>query len=167
VRVKHVGNRLQTIEGVDLRPLPNSSRRPLEPAGQRPLKTLLPDGATESVRQYRLGFDGRPGGRAAIAQRAHGPIVSFELKGAAQPDVFRFMDALKMIVRTTSLGDVHTMMLYPVMSSHREIFSQAPRAHGHSREPGAIAGGDRGGGGYRWGFAAGAGGRPPVRARRR
>ena len=26
-----------------------------------------------------------------------------------------------MIVRATSLGDVHTMMLYPVMSSHREI----------------------------------------------
>jgi len=24
-------------------------------------------------------------------------------------------------VRATSLGDVHTMMLYPVMSSHREI----------------------------------------------
>jgi cystathionine gamma-synthase/methionine-gamma-lyase len=26
-----------------------------------------------------------------------------------------------MIVRATSLGDVHTMMLYPSMSSHREI----------------------------------------------
>jgi cystathionine beta-lyase/cystathionine gamma-synthase len=54
-------------------------------------------------------------------QGLYGAIVSFELKGAAQPDVFRFMDALKMIVRATSLGDVHTMMLYPVMSSHREI----------------------------------------------
>jgi cystathionine gamma-synthase/methionine-gamma-lyase len=31
------------------------------------------------------------------------------------------MDSLKMIVRATSLGDVHTMMLYPSMSSHREI----------------------------------------------
>jgi cystathionine gamma-synthase/methionine-gamma-lyase len=31
------------------------------------------------------------------------------------------MDGLKMIVRATSLGDVHTMMLYPAMSSHREI----------------------------------------------
>jgi cystathionine gamma-synthase/methionine-gamma-lyase len=51
----------------------------------------------------------------------YGAIVSFELKGAARADVFRFMDALKMVVRATSLGDVHTMMLYPVMSSHREI----------------------------------------------
>ena len=31
------------------------------------------------------------------------------------------MDALRMIVRATSLGDVHSMMLYPVMSSHREV----------------------------------------------
>ena len=31
------------------------------------------------------------------------------------------MDALNLIVRATSLGDVHSMMLYPVMSSHREI----------------------------------------------
>jgi len=31
------------------------------------------------------------------------------------------MDALKLVVRATSLGDVHSMMLYPVMSSHREL----------------------------------------------
>jgi cystathionine beta-lyase/cystathionine gamma-synthase len=50
-----------------------------------------------------------------------GAIVSFELKDAGRSEVFRFMDALNMIVRATSLGDVHSMMLYPVMSSHREI----------------------------------------------
>jgi len=50
-----------------------------------------------------------------------GGIISFELKGAGRAEVFRFMNALQMIVRATSLGDVHTMMLYPVMSSHREI----------------------------------------------
>jgi cystathionine beta-lyase/cystathionine gamma-synthase len=51
----------------------------------------------------------------------YGAIVSFEIKGAAREEVFRFMDALKLVVRATSLGDVHSMMLYPVMSSHREI----------------------------------------------
>jgi len=51
----------------------------------------------------------------------YGAIVSFELKGAARDEVFRFMNALQMIVRSTSLGDVHSMMLYPVMSSHRDI----------------------------------------------
>ena len=48
-------------------------------------------------------------------------MVSFEMKDAGRDEVFRFMNALRMIVRATSLGDVHTMMLYPVMSSHREI----------------------------------------------
>jgi cystathionine beta-lyase/cystathionine gamma-synthase len=50
-----------------------------------------------------------------------GAIVSFELRDAGRSEVFRFMDSLNMIVRATSLGDVHSMMLYPVMSSHREI----------------------------------------------
>ena len=50
-----------------------------------------------------------------------GAVVSLELKDAGRDEVFRFMDSLKLIVRATSLGDVHSMMLYPVMSSHREI----------------------------------------------
>ena len=51
----------------------------------------------------------------------YGAMVSFELKGAGKQDVFRWMDGLKMIVRGTSLGDVHSMVLYPVMASHRDI----------------------------------------------
>lgn len=50
-----------------------------------------------------------------------GAIVSFEIKGAAKEGVFRFMDALGMIVRATSLGDVHTMVLYPLIASHRDL----------------------------------------------
>jgi len=50
-----------------------------------------------------------------------GAMVSFELRGVGKPEVFRFMDALKLVVCATSLGDVHTIMLYPAMSSHREI----------------------------------------------
>ncbi len=59
--------------------------------------------------------------RRLFPSNLFGAMVSFELKGAGRDEIFRFMDALKMIVRATSLGDVHTMMLYPVMSSHREI----------------------------------------------
>jgi cystathionine beta-lyase/cystathionine gamma-synthase len=52
----------------------------------------------------------------------HGAIVSFELKGAgAKADVFGWMDRLRMVVRGTSLGDVHTLVLYPAMASHRDI----------------------------------------------
>jgi cystathionine gamma-synthase/methionine-gamma-lyase len=50
-----------------------------------------------------------------------GAMVSFEVRGAGKPEIFGFMDALKTIVRATSLGDVHSMMLYPAMSSHREL----------------------------------------------
>jgi cystathionine gamma-synthase/methionine-gamma-lyase len=51
----------------------------------------------------------------------YGAIVSFELRDAGRDEVFRFMDALRLIVRATSLGDVHTMVLYPAMSSHRDL----------------------------------------------
>jgi cystathionine beta-lyase/cystathionine gamma-synthase len=59
--------------------------------------------------------------RQQFPQGLYGAMVSFELAGANGDGIFRFMDALKLVVRATSLGDVHSMMLYPVMSSHREI----------------------------------------------
>jgi cystathionine gamma-synthase/methionine-gamma-lyase len=50
-----------------------------------------------------------------------GAMVSFEVKGADKAGVFQLMNALKMIVPATSLGDVHSMMLYPAMASHRDL----------------------------------------------
>ena len=50
-----------------------------------------------------------------------GGLVAFEIKNASRAGVMAFMNRLKMIVRGTSLGDVHTMILYPVMASHRDI----------------------------------------------
>ena len=59
--------------------------------------------------------------RRLFPANLYGGMVSFEIKDAGREEVFRFMDSLKLIVPATSLGDVHSMMLYPVMSSHREI----------------------------------------------
>jgi cystathionine gamma-synthase/methionine-gamma-lyase len=59
--------------------------------------------------------------RRVFEQGLYGAMISFEIRGAGREEVFRFMDALRLVVRATSLGDVHSMMLYPVMSSHREI----------------------------------------------
>ncbi len=56
-----------------------------------------------------------------FAQGLYGAIVSFEVKGADRERVFRMMNALRLVVPATSLGDVHTMMLYPAMASHRDI----------------------------------------------
>jgi cystathionine gamma-synthase/methionine-gamma-lyase len=50
-----------------------------------------------------------------------GAMVSVELRDAGRDEVLRFMDRLRMVVRTTSLGDVHTMVLYPAISSHRDL----------------------------------------------
>jgi len=50
-----------------------------------------------------------------------GAMVSFEIRAASRAEVFGFMDRLKMIVRATSLGDVHSMLVYPWMSSHRDV----------------------------------------------
>jgi cystathionine gamma-synthase/methionine-gamma-lyase len=81
----------------------------------------------ENPKVERVYFTGDPSHPdAATIQRQFpqglfGAIVSFELRDAGRAEVFRFMNALKMIVRATSLGDVHSMMLYPVMSSHRDI----------------------------------------------
>lgn len=51
----------------------------------------------------------------------YGAMVSFRIKGATREAVFGFIDRLKLVVRATSLGDVHSMVLYPVISSHREM----------------------------------------------
>ncbi len=50
-----------------------------------------------------------------------GAMVAFELKNAGTPEVFAFMNRLRLVVKATSLGDVHSMMLYPKMASHRDL----------------------------------------------
>ena len=56
-----------------------------------------------------------------FAEGLYGGIVSFELRNGSRQQVFDLMRALKLIVPATSLGDVHSMMLYPAMASHRDI----------------------------------------------
>lgn len=51
----------------------------------------------------------------------YGAMVSFELAGAQKQDIFRFVDSLKLVVNASSLGDVHSMVLYPWIASHREV----------------------------------------------
>lgn len=50
-----------------------------------------------------------------------GAILSVEIKEADKASVLSFMNRLKMIVPGTSLGDVHTLLLYPLISSHRNV----------------------------------------------
>lgn len=50
-----------------------------------------------------------------------GALVSIELRDNTKEAAFRFMDALKLIVRSTSLGDVFTSVLHPATASHRDL----------------------------------------------
>jgi cystathionine beta-lyase/cystathionine gamma-synthase len=78
-------------------------------------------------RVERVYFPGDPAHPDAVTvtrlfpKNLYGAMVAFELKNAGQEQVFAFMDRLRMIVPATSLGDVHTMMLYPAMASHRDL----------------------------------------------
>jgi cystathionine beta-lyase/cystathionine gamma-synthase len=59
--------------------------------------------------------------RRLLPDGLYGAIVTFELKNGTKEDVFRFMDRLRVVVRATSLGDVHSTVLYPVIASHRDV----------------------------------------------
>jgi cystathionine gamma-synthase/methionine-gamma-lyase len=59
--------------------------------------------------------------RRLLPENLFGARLSFELKDASKAEVFAWMDRLEMVVRATSLGDVHTMVLYPSMASHRDL----------------------------------------------
>lgn len=55
-----------------------------------------------------------------------GALVSIELKETTTDAAFRFMDRLKLCLRSTSLGDVFTSVLHPATASHRD-FTPAKR----------------------------------------
>ncbi len=54
------------------------------------------------------------GGRA-------GSVVTLMLRGAAMADVFRFINALELFLKATSMGDLQSLVLYPAISSHRDL----------------------------------------------
>lgn len=63
---------------------------------------------------------------AELAQRIlraphAGALVAIELKEQSREAAFRFMDALQLCVRATSLGDVFTGVLHAASASHRDL----------------------------------------------
>ena len=60
----------------------------------------------------------------------YGGMVSFEIAGADQAQVFRFMEALQLVLPATTLGDVYSLTLYPAHSSHRALSPEERTAIG-------------------------------------
>ncbi len=65
-----------------------------------------------------------------FAGRGFGGMLSFDLGDAGQAEVFRFMEALELVLPATTLGDVYSLTLYPAHSSHRYLAPQVRAALG-------------------------------------
>ncbi|MGD8624357.1 MAG: PLP-dependent aspartate aminotransferase family protein [Anaerolineae bacterium] len=84
----------------------------------------------------RVNYPGLPGHpQHAVAQRMFGErgfggMLSFEIEGAGQAEVFRFMEALELVLPATTLGDVYSLTLYPAHSSHRQVGPEVRAALG-------------------------------------
>lgn len=59
--------------------------------------------------------------RRLFGERGFGGVLSFEIAGADQAITFRFMEALKLCLPATTLGDIYTLVLHPATSSHRAL----------------------------------------------
>jgi len=59
--------------------------------------------------------------RRVLRQPYGGALVSIELKDNTIEGAFRFMDALRLCVRSTSLGDVFTSVLHPTTAFLRDV----------------------------------------------
>lgn len=75
----------------------------------------------------RVNFPGLPqhaqhdlAGRL-FGERGYGAMLSFEISGADQASVFRFMEALDVCLPATTLGDIYSLVLHPATSSHRSL----------------------------------------------
>jgi cystathionine beta-lyase/cystathionine gamma-synthase len=84
----------------------------------------------------RVNYPGLPDHpQHAVATRlfrdgCYGGMVSFEIAGAGRAQVFRFMEALELILPATTLGDVYSLTLYPAHSSHRALSPEERAAIG-------------------------------------
>ena len=105
-----------TLRGIKTLPL----RMKQQSDNARDIATWL----AQDARVSRVNYPGLQhlGGAEAIFNRPErGGMISFEIAGADKAAVFRFLEALQMVVPATTLGDVYSLVLYPAISSHRAV----------------------------------------------
>lgn len=51
----------------------------------------------------------------------YGAMLAFAIRDADRARVFRFLDRLELCLSATSLGDIYTIVAYPVLASHRDM----------------------------------------------
>ncbi|MFZ0334470.1 MAG: PLP-dependent aspartate aminotransferase family protein [Candidatus Acidiferrales bacterium] len=50
-----------------------------------------------------------------------GGVLSLKIRNAGRDEIFCFVDSLELFLKATSLGDVQSLVLYPTISSHRDL----------------------------------------------
>lgn len=88
------------------------------------------------ARVFYPGLSCTPEATAIFNDARRGGMISFEIEGAGRTEVFRFLDALDVILPGTSLGDVYSLAVSPPMSTHRALDEEAQAAVGIN--PGLI-----------------------------
>ncbi len=81
-------------------------------------------GHPQVERVYYPGLSSHPDyerSKKLFGGSAPGGVVSFAIRGAGRQEVFRFIDSLELFLKATSLGDVQSLILYPAISSHRDL----------------------------------------------
>jgi cystathionine gamma-synthase/methionine-gamma-lyase len=69
----------------------------------------------------QVGSDAQERIKRLFRVQQAGALVSIELQENTIEAAFRFMNRLRLCVRSTSLGDVFTSVLHPATASHREV----------------------------------------------
>jgi cystathionine gamma-synthase len=62
----------------------------------------------------------------------YGALITFDLRAGDRATLGRFFDQLRLILPTTSLGDVYTLATAPAITSHRELSSEERARRGIS-----------------------------------
>ncbi len=65
-----------------------------------------------------------------LERGAFGAMISFDIRDGNRARVFRFMEALRLVLPATTLGDVYSLALYPAHSSHRALEPELRRRLG-------------------------------------
>jgi cystathionine gamma-synthase/methionine-gamma-lyase len=84
-------------------------------------------------RVHYPGLPNSPGHSLAsrlFGERGYGGVLSFEIAGGGRAEVFTFLEALRLCLPATTLGDIYSLVLYPPMSSHRSLSEAERRAVG-------------------------------------
>lgn len=73
---------------------------------------------------YYPGLDSHPDyqrAKALFNGAGAGGVLSLKIRDAGREEIFRFVDSLELFLKATSLGDVQSLVLYPAISSHRDL----------------------------------------------